>query len=261
MFKNESRILEDWIKHYLSEGVSHFFLIDNGSTDNYTPITRKYARYITLFVDPSRPHPNPQDQLLNRHVLSRCKDYDWVIVCDTDEYIYARANRTKIPDILKALPRHVNSVWLPWKRFGSNGHRDQPVRIIPSFRRRESYAVHMQVGVALSSIPHPAFGKTITRTKSLSRLGTHTSAIGGSRDTNVYDSRGARYHGPWDYTKHTLHLNHYELMSQEYYEKVKCVRGGGQSQHQTSKYTMGHFFQADQKYNRVTDTELSNKRY
>ena len=35
MFKNESYIIEQWIQHYLLEGVNHFYLIDNGSTDDY----------------------------------------------------------------------------------------------------------------------------------------------------------------------------------------------------------------------------------
>ena len=34
IFKNESWILKEWIEHYLNQGVDHFFLIDNGSTDN-----------------------------------------------------------------------------------------------------------------------------------------------------------------------------------------------------------------------------------
>ena len=35
IFKNESHILKEWIEHYINEGVDKFYLIDNGSTDNY----------------------------------------------------------------------------------------------------------------------------------------------------------------------------------------------------------------------------------
>jgi hypothetical protein len=34
MFKNESSIIQEWLEHYLAEGVQHFYLIDNGTTDN-----------------------------------------------------------------------------------------------------------------------------------------------------------------------------------------------------------------------------------
>ena len=35
LFKNESHSIKEWIKHYLYHGVEHFYLIDDGSTDNY----------------------------------------------------------------------------------------------------------------------------------------------------------------------------------------------------------------------------------
>jgi len=42
IFKNESVALEEWLTHYINEGVDHFFLIDNGSTDDYEPILNKF---------------------------------------------------------------------------------------------------------------------------------------------------------------------------------------------------------------------------
>ena len=38
IFKNESHILKEFITHYIKQGVDHFFLIDNGSNDNYSDI-------------------------------------------------------------------------------------------------------------------------------------------------------------------------------------------------------------------------------
>lgn len=35
IFKNETMIIEEWMNHYLNEGVEHFYLIDNGSSDDY----------------------------------------------------------------------------------------------------------------------------------------------------------------------------------------------------------------------------------
>ena len=29
MFKNESTIIKEWFEHYISEGIDHFYLIDN----------------------------------------------------------------------------------------------------------------------------------------------------------------------------------------------------------------------------------------
>jgi Glycosyl transferase family 2 len=48
IFKNEADGLEEWLQHYLDLGVSHFYLIDNDSTDNFMPIIEKYKKNITL---------------------------------------------------------------------------------------------------------------------------------------------------------------------------------------------------------------------
>jgi len=54
MFKNEGMIIEEWFKHYLDEGVEHFYLIDNGSTDDYESKIEKFKPFYTLIKDDTR---------------------------------------------------------------------------------------------------------------------------------------------------------------------------------------------------------------
>ena len=42
IFKNETMNLKLWLEHYLWQGVGHFYLIDNGSTDNPLSILQEY---------------------------------------------------------------------------------------------------------------------------------------------------------------------------------------------------------------------------
>jgi len=42
IFKNETMNLKMWLEHYLWQGVDHFFLIDNGSTDDPHKILQPY---------------------------------------------------------------------------------------------------------------------------------------------------------------------------------------------------------------------------
>lgn len=42
IFKNETMNLKMWLDHYLWQGVEHFYLIDNGSTDNPMTILQEY---------------------------------------------------------------------------------------------------------------------------------------------------------------------------------------------------------------------------
>ena len=87
IFKNESHILEEWITHYLKEGVEHFFLINNGSTDTFMDTINKYSYCVTLFNDDKR---HAQAELYNKYVMPQKDKTEWVIVCDLDEFIYSR---------------------------------------------------------------------------------------------------------------------------------------------------------------------------
>lgn len=42
IFKNEEMNLDLWVRHYLWMGVGHFYLIDNGSTDNSMNVLKPY---------------------------------------------------------------------------------------------------------------------------------------------------------------------------------------------------------------------------
>ena len=42
IFKNETFNLKIWLDHYIWQGVQHFYLIDNGSTDNPLEILNDY---------------------------------------------------------------------------------------------------------------------------------------------------------------------------------------------------------------------------
>jgi glycosyltransferase involved in cell wall biosynthesis len=86
IFKNESDILKEWIEHYLQQGVDKFFMIDNGSTDNYYNILEPYIKNnkVELVIDTTK---FAQTNLYNKYYLNKCKAYEWVIVCDLDEFI------------------------------------------------------------------------------------------------------------------------------------------------------------------------------
>ena len=128
MFKNESMIIEDWIIHYLKEGVNHFYLIDNGSVDDYWTKINKYENYITIVKDSTRLPNGTQTYLYNKIFLETIKrETKWLIICDIDEYIYAKNGN--IMNVLNKLSENVEKIWLPWKIFGSNGNIKQPNNI------------------------------------------------------------------------------------------------------------------------------------
>ena len=167
IFKNESHILKEWLEHYLLEGVDHFYLIDNCSTDNFRLTLAPYQRdHLVDCVTDSRPHL--QEELYNQYFLGTVKkDAQWSMVVDLDEFIYSRQPYPKISDYLRSLPENIIQVVVPWKVFGSSGLIRQPVSCIDSFTTRESY-------MATSCLK---LTKTIGRTNHLTRLGIHRSVM------------------------------------------------------------------------------------
>jgi len=252
MFKNESMIIKNWIEHYLTEGIDHFYLIDNGSTDDYWDKIKKYEKYITLVKDPTRLEKGTQTYLYNKIYLNKVKkETKWLIICDVDEYIYSRNGYLKIINVLNKLPENIEKIWLPWKIFGSNGNIKQPDNIIKSFTKRK-----------IDYSNNKGFGKTICKTQNLNNFGCCGHIVSLSKNNICYTSNGENWDN-FNFTnencnKLNLHLNHYMVMSEEYYLKIKCTRGGGESG-LSGKYTIGFFRNHDKNYNDIIDTELFDK--
>lgn len=253
MFKNEGMIIENWFQHYLEEGVEHFYLIDNGSTDNYEEKIKKYQKYYTLVKDPTRLPSGTQTFLYNKYYLHRVKkETKWLIICDIDEYIYGRNDCIKIIDALNKLPLNIEKIWLPWKCFGSNNNKIQPKNIIHSFNKWSGECSN-----------NHGLGKSIFRTIHLEEIQTCGHIVKLNKNNILYNANGNLYDKfdfSFDNIKNlNLHLNHYMIMSEEYYQKIKCVRGGGESGI-TTKYTMRRFHEFNKNHNKIIDNELINKK-
>lgn len=92
MFKNEAHILDEWIKHYLNEGVCQFILINNGSTDNFMKVIQPHIKFINLYHENGRPNSNKENfqiNCYNKYYNQTLKNpnfipCEWYIICDLD---------------------------------------------------------------------------------------------------------------------------------------------------------------------------------
>jgi len=249
VFKNESHILEEWIQHYIKQGVDHFFLTDNGSSDDYMKILEKYisSGMVSLNINPEK---YKQIEHLN-HYLHEAKNYDWVIVCDLDEFIYARKGLRSIKEYLNTLGQDILHVSVPWKLFGSNGHIQQPDLVIPNFLRRLNCENCFRIN-----------SKCITRSNCIQRIYQHANHItenGGKIITpdGLLHAIGTKdfAHISEEILKNSyLHLNHYAIQSWEWFKNVKMTRGDVLSPGSDSIRNEGYFKGYD--HNGVLDDEL-----
>ena len=262
MFKNESLIIEEWIKYYLAEGVEHFYFIDNGSTDNYKEKISKYMDKITLIVDPFRVGPKSESDLkifddkTNSYVFKNCriftqpllannhflekirKETKWIIFIDPDEYIYI-PNRESIHDWLITIDENkklnnITDVFIPWKIFGSNDLDKQPKSIINGFNKRMSS--HKFIKRVLNHGHIRFHGKSITRTNYLNFLGIHQCKFNVQQNTmlsnkSIVQNNNVEHLKKFiqelDYSQQFIYCNHYMVMSKEYFNEYKGKRTGG----------------------------------
>jgi hypothetical protein len=286
IFKNEGHILKEWLEHYINQDVDMFFLIDNGSNDNYIDTIQPYinSNKVTLVKDDTK---YQQVYLYNKYYLDKVKSYNWVILCDLDEFIYARRGFPTINSYLKKLPNNVSQVCIPWKMFGSNGYntknKRQPTSVINNFTKRASYNEKAdskkwkkewgegQVKTKLVKINNIIFKKnekynfvkSIARTRDLINLEVHKHNV--MRDSICSNQRKDIISGDFCKTNRTilqnscLHLNHYAIQSINWFMKIKATRGCVAHDINSIHYTNRnekYYRRYDKHSNNVVDYEL-----
>lgn len=277
MFKNEGHIIDEWIEHYLSEGVDHFFLIDHGSTDNYRQTIDKYIQegIIDIVVNSTSNRANLQVDFYNQYFLKERSEYHWTIICDLDEFIYARRGFPTIKSYLKTLPRRISQVSIPWKMFGSSNHIQQPEKIVDNFTKRSLYGINYNDGVEWgegilkenikrinANKKKYNFMKSIVRTRDVEEYHIHRHKV--KYNTICSNQRSDILMN--DFCKinnrilnnSCLHLNHYPIQSLTWFMDVKATRGD--SNNKENVRDINYFRKYDKYSNRLVDNELYNKK-
>ena len=196
--KNEGMVIDEWIQHYLWQGVQKFYIIDNDSTDNTVEVLKPYSDVIQYFFMPEKySQEKNYNTVLNDYAKQEC---EWLLICDADEYIYNTTNNKTIVDYLLELDSdEVNQISIPWKMFGSSDFDKQPSNIRKSFTQRKKDVDNEN-------------SKSIVKTTFVNELSVHTKGHSFLSGNTTFENE-------------KLNLNHYAIMSKEYYEKIKMTRG------------------------------------
>ena len=273
IFKNEKQIIKEWVNHYLNQGVQKFFLIDNGSTDNYFPIIEPYIiNKIIYLVKDSKPYS--QSELYNTYFLNLCKRYTWAIICDLDEFIYAKNDFKKISSYLEYINnyKHISQIFIPWKMFGSNGYNTleklQPESVMKTFTKRFDYSKNKTVNGITFKENRDIFTytKCIVKTRYLLKLNIHSHIMMPNFDNyynfitpfninNIHKSKSFCKVNENILNKSFLNLNHYAIQSLDYFTRVKMTRND--AVHRKNVRNKEYFNKYDNNCNDKDDNELS----
>ena len=257
MFKNESHALAEWVEHYLAEGATSIQLINNNSSDDFlTPLQPFIEQGVVELHHDQRQHA--QRQIYNEHLSRLRPQCEWLLVCDLDEFAYARDRNTRLVDHLATRKPWVSCIHLPWKMFGSSGQIKQPNSIVQGFcQRADADQTH-------PCMPEPGLipGKTIARASRIRSLDVHSCNL--SWGTRIL-SNGAKAKNSGfqpiseaSLQAEPLHLNHYAIQSEELFRSIKMTRGDVNSAEYSNARDLDYFQRYDT--NAISDQELARKR-
>jgi hypothetical protein len=236
IFKNESMVLKEWIEHYKWQGVDVIILLNNDSTDDWKSITDQFKDFVTVKDVPGR---HMQMHAYNTVGIPFLKEQavDVMIVADVDEYYFGKDGRL-LKDYIQEFftkPGHAPGFTCGWSMFGSNGHKTQPQSIREGFTMRWRTESEPENGIS---------GKTIML---LSELKNDIYS-----EIHIPELNGPRVSCP-----NGLQLNHYTVMSKEYFDKVKQTRGDAHIAASNSARNEEYFNRYDK--NNVSDTVLADQ--
>lgn len=132
-FKNEARYLDEWLAFHHGVGVTHFYLYNDGSDDDYRDVLAPWQRRgLVSLID--WPTHGTQVTAYN-DCIRRCrKEARWLALIDIDEFLFS-PSMPRLPEALAAY-RDVPAIFVYWVLFGSSGHVQRPAAgVIDSYTR------------------------------------------------------------------------------------------------------------------------------
>lgn len=227
IFKNEARNLDIWIKHYIWMGVEHFYLIDNGSDDNYMEILQKYIDkgIVTLYVLDEKYAIMKHTRFVYdaERIWEKSK---WLLIVDLDEFWYC-LNST-ISNELKNLEMY-DVIISRWRLFGTSGCITHPDDIRIANIHTESV--------------HPHGTKYLFKTAAVKSEQIEIHSITNNDNTYI--------------DVETFRINHYCIQSLEYFQNVKMIRGDAESSGNDHIRNMDYFHRYDSAAT-IIDEDLKN---
>jgi hypothetical protein len=245
IFRNEGHVLREWVEHYRSIGVDHFYLIDNNSTDKYDNEITEYIEDGT--IDLFKCHIDGYQIGAYTEMLPILRsETEWVGVFDLDEFAYPRHGEP-LQDLLSEYERH-EAVLIPWLSFGSNGHQHQPRSVIEGFVRRGEANVSRSF---LKAISRPRQIESMSQHNPRTSRGEKVLSNGRAIDDSLFIALGEE-----EVDQFRIINNHYRLQSRRYFRDVKTARPEVHEDVRDRAKSMAFFDQYDELWCRIEDRRL-----
>ncbi|GAG74850.1 unnamed protein product, partial [marine sediment metagenome] len=205
IFRDEAHVIFEWAKHYIMQGFDHLYMINNNSSDDYqSQLDLLSTDKITIYHEIG---DRIQIEALQKYYNLIRNKYDWILICDLDEFLYLNNQDWTIKSFLDKIPIIIESVTVYWKIF------------IPSSFFQPKSVIENNTIVDRNA-KNPLY-KSIIRTTILPyQIHHHIPKINRNKIMIFFPN------------DNIIQLNHYRYQSWEFTLGVKFQRGGG---HQGNK--------------------------
>ena len=212
IIRDEAPYLSEWLAYHHALGVEHFFIYDNGSTDELHEVIEAWVNHglVTLV---HWPLPGGQIDAYAHALRFYGPSVDWLAYFDVDEFVVPLVD-DDIPALLARFPDAAD-VRIPRIDFGFSGHRTPP--------RGLTIEAYTEVADVFGRDPSkPPRVKTVVRPQSISAVGIHTATVADDARGPAGQPVPSKTVGKacWEYVQ----LNHYYTRSFEEFED-KRFRG------------------------------------
>lgn len=223
--RDEGRYIREWICWHIVQGIDHFYIYDNASTDNSPEIYKDYidAGIMTVRSWPyTIPRNHTQIKAYQHFLQNHSGMTDWCAFIDSDEFLYFDRENTVKDWFNNHLP-HLNppsalaGVGVPWMLYGSDGQLEyKDGFVVERFTKRQK--------LLNSHI------KSIIIPKHILSVGRDVHSFRAKPGFKMINSFGEHmpdatpHFADRELTVNVLRCNHYHTKSKEEY-RARCDRG------------------------------------
>jgi hypothetical protein len=267
ILRNEAHMIDAWINHHMGEGVEHFYIVDDNSTDNSRDILKSYVDkgIVSLFDIPPNNYlsifGDIQTYSYTNIILPIAViETEWIAFIDLDEFLTSRSMHTVV-DIMRSISGSFDQIYAGWLMFGSGEHIDNgdiPKDPIESYTTRQKSdsitymdvkSIYRATKLITPHIHHPKVaGRTLNFMNDITKIDNLDQGEGEGEVLGPDQEQGQIP---------ILVINHYHLQSKGYWYKVKRTRGDAWVWFRYR--TEYEFAKKNETYNEVVDTNLRDK--
>lgn len=245
IFQDEARYLTEWIEYHRMLGVTHFYLYNNNSHDNYRDILKPYIKKnIVDLIDWPSPETSdwtPYQIAAYNDCINKTKSVTrWLAIIDIDEFIVP----TKANNLLDLLKKYERSGGLQifWQFFGTSW-----INKIPTNKTL--------VESLLLKAPKDYGGnynfKTIVQPRTVSKYYVHGGEY--NRPWKEIFPHGTRGGAMQPINIDIVRIHHYWTRDEDYFLNQKIVR---RQRYEGNAYTSERIQQIYKELNGVQDTTI-----